>query len=71
MIIPFIVFWILLFLGRSDLGAKGILFCVALWVGLLAGFIYLNIPGYYFTAAQALIDVVLILIIFKGDIQIR
>jgi hypothetical protein len=71
MIIPFVGFWILLFFGRSDLGFKGVLFCIALWVGLLAGFIYLDIEPYYFTAAQAFIDVILILIIFKGDIRIR
>lgn len=43
---------------------------IALWGGLLAGFIYLDIEPYYFIAAQAFIDAILILIVFGGDILI-
>ena len=32
--IPMIAFWILIFLGRSELGWKGVLSCVLLWLGL-------------------------------------
>ncbi len=69
--LPFIAFWALLFFGRSELGTKGILVCIGLWVALLAGPICLETSPYYFTAGQAFIDIVLILIIFKGDIPIR
>ena len=58
-------------LCRRDLGWRGVAICVGIWAGLLAGFIYLDISGYLFVTAQALLDCILILIIFKGDIRIR
>jgi hypothetical protein len=69
--LPFVVFWALIFVGRSELGFKGITFCIVIWVGLLLGFTKLSLPSGYFVAAQALIDVILILVIFGGDIHIR
>ena len=69
--IPLAVFWVLIFIGRSELGFKGITFCILLWIGLLLGFAMLGLPQYWFTAAQALIDAILIIIIFGGDIRIR
>ena len=71
MIIPFIAFWVLIFTGRSELGFKGISFCIALWIVLLFGFVKLSLPSYWFVAAQALIDAILIIVIFGGDIRIR
>ena len=71
MLIPFIAFWVLVFMGRSELGLKGFLFFVILWIGLLLGFATLNLPPYWFVAAQALLDAILIIVIFGGDIQIR
>ncbi len=71
MIIPFIAFWMLIFIGRSELGFKGISFCIVLWVVLLLGFVKLSLPSYWFVAAQALIDAILIVVIFGGDIRIR
>ena len=69
--IPFLVFWILILLGRSDLGIKGVLSCIAIWVALLAGFMYFEISPYYFVVPQAVLDIVLILSIFGGDIRLR
>ena len=71
MFLPFVVFWVLMFVGRSELGFKGITFCIVIWVGLFLGFTKLSLPSYYFVAAQALIDAILILVIFGGDIRIR
>jgi hypothetical protein len=71
MIIPLLLFWILLFLGREELGFKGIVISVTIWLGLLLGSI--NISGgspYFFTAACALLDIVLLLVIFGGDINV-
>ena len=70
-ITPFIVFWVLIVTGRSELGFKGITFCVMLWFCLLLGFVKLGLPLYWFTVAQALIDAILIIVIFGGDIRIR
>jgi hypothetical protein len=71
MLIPFAAFWVLIFMGRGELGLKGALFCVALWIGLLVGCMSLDFPSYWFVAAQAIVDAILILIIFGGDIRIR
>jgi len=71
MFLPSAGFWILIFIGRGDLGLKAILVSVAIWAGLLYGFMSLGIRSYFFVAAQALLDIILILIIFSGDIRIR
>ena len=71
MLIPFVAFWVLIFFGWDDLGLKGVLFCIALWGVLLLGFTMTGLSPSVFVAAQALIDVVLILVIFGGDIRIR
>ena len=71
MAIPFLVFWAILWFARHELGWRGVLICIAVWGGLLAGFISLNLPSYAFASAQALLNCILILVIFKGDITIR
>jgi hypothetical protein len=70
MLIPFIAFWVLVFVGRSDLGFKGVTFCIVLWIGLLLGSIMLSIPSYFFVAGQSLVDAILIIVIFGQDIRI-
>ena len=71
MIVPMIVFGVRMVLGRDELGWKGILFCVALWCSLLLGLGFFNVSPYIFVGIQAFLDVILILVIFKGDITIR
>ncbi|OHB75568.1 MAG: hypothetical protein A2Z25_17405 [Planctomycetes bacterium RBG_16_55_9] len=71
LLIPLATFWMLIFIGRSELGFKGVAFWILLWLGLLVGFMMLNLPSYWFTVAQVLMDTVLIIIIFGGDIRIR
>ncbi len=71
MFLPFVAFWILVFIGRSKLGFKGITFCIVLWVGLLLGFMKPSLPSYWFVGAQSLIDAIIIIVIFGGDIRIR
>jgi len=70
-LIPFAAFWLLVFMGRDELGLKGVLFCVALWIVLLVGFTILELLSYWFVAAQAIIDAILIVVICGGDIRIR
>ena len=70
LIFPFAAFWVLIFIGKSELGFKGIAFFVTLWLCLFLGWRMLHLPSYWFTAVQALIDVVLIIVIFGGDIRI-
>jgi len=71
MLIPLILFWILIYLCREELGFKGIVICIFIWLGLLAGSIFIKGTFiYYFIAASALLDIVLLLIIFGRDIDI-
>jgi hypothetical protein len=71
MLVPFVLFWLLIYLGREDLGLKGVIWSVGTWTVLLAGFVIFSGSPYLFVAAQALLDVVLILVIFGGDVRIR
>ena len=68
--IPFLVFWVVLYLARDDLGVKGIAMAVAVWLALLAGILLTGISPLYFVAAQAALDVVLILKVFGEDITV-
>ncbi len=71
LLLPFLVFWVIIFLARHELGWRGSAIAVAIWLGLLIGFTYLGISPYIFVAAQALMDCILIIVIFSGDIRIR
>ena len=71
MLIPFILFLILLYIGREELGFKGIAISIFIWLLLLAGSFFAKETFlYYLVAANALLDIVLLLIIFGGDIDI-
>ena len=68
--IPFFAFWVLLILGRKQLGVKGIAIFVAVWVAAYVVFIQLGFQPALYVTAQAIIDIVLVLVVFKGDMQI-
>ncbi len=70
-LVPFMVFWLIVFLARGELGWRGIATCVGIWLALLIAFIYAGISPYLFVTAQALLDCILIVVVFKGDIRIR
>ncbi len=71
MLLPFLVFWVLIFLGRDELGLKGAVISIAIWLTLVLACALTGISSYIFVAIQALIDVVLLITIFGGDIRIR
>jgi len=71
LLLPLIAFWVLIIIGRRELGFKGISFCILLWLGLLIGFTMLSHHPYWFSSAQAIIDAILIVVICGGDIRIR
>jgi hypothetical protein len=70
MVFVFAAFLVLLFLGREDLGLKGIAVATTIWLGLLAGCFLAGSP-ILFMSAQALLDVGLLLVVFGGDIRIH
>ena len=68
---PLIVFAVLLWVGREDLGIKGISLCLLISIALVFGCGLLNLSPYISIALLALLDIVLILILLRGDIRIR
>ena len=70
MMTPLIVFWVLMVLGREELGWKGVVLSILIWLGMLLGCLLSGLPPHFFVAVQALLDIVLLLIIFGGDINI-
>ena len=71
MALPFILFVLLIFIARSELGTKWTLITIAIWASLYVGSICLAVSPYIFVVAQSLLDIILILVIFGGDIRIR
>ena len=69
--IPLISCVVLMWLGWDELGVKGILPCLLICTGLLFGCAFLRIPLYVCIALLSFLDVVLLLIIFGHDIQIK
>jgi len=65
-----IVFPILLYLGREELGIKGILIFVGIWAALFVGLPAFGLPPYFSTVAQVLIDIILVIVVFGGDVKI-
>jgi hypothetical protein len=68
---PLFIFVILCFVCREELGWKGILICIFTWLSLLIVFRLLNISPYFFVMAEVLLDIVIILYVFGGDITIK
>lgn len=69
--LPFVLFWALLFIGRSELGLKWIVVCIGIWAGLWLGCLYLKCPSYIFVAGEVLLDVVLLIVVAGGNVRIR
>jgi hypothetical protein len=63
--IPFFLFWFLLYFGRDDLGWKWILGLIGIWAACLAGFVHYQASPYLFVTIEALIDVVLVIVLFR------
>ena len=67
----FLLFFVLLFVGRSDLQIRGIALCLAIWLALIAiGAItgaWMALVG----AGTAILDIGLVIFIFRGDIPLR
>ncbi len=67
----FVIFWLLVFFARSELGIKGVVLAVAVWCALVAGSFTTDISPNVFIAGHVLLDIVLVLTIFGRDIRIR
>ena len=70
---PAVAFLVLLVCGvlREELTWKGVAGFVIVVAGAIPIWKVLNIPGYLFLCFLVVIDIILILKIFKGDVKIR
>lgn len=64
MLFAFSAFWVLLVLGRDELGLGGVGAAIAAWTVILVGTLVIGRPG-LFGSALALLDIVLVLEVFK------
>ena len=70
--IAHLAFWVLLVFGWmwDDLGGRGIAAFVLLWLAGFWGLRYFPLGPDMFFSYVALLDVVLVFLIFKGDIRL-
>ena len=61
----------MLILTRRELGLMGIVLCAVLGAGLLAAFLWVPVLWIYALIGQVIMDIVLILVLFGGDIRIN
>jgi hypothetical protein len=69
--IPLIALWVLLFLGRDKLGLKGIAIAITAWAVIWIGCSATGLAPSLYNSAVALLDVVLVLVVYRGDVRIR
>ena len=55
---PYIAFWIVLYLGREEIGMKKIVVSILIWLGCIVGSIFLGPPLIYLVVI-ALLDIYL------------
>ena len=69
-LIAHLVFWVLLAVGPNELGVKGCVVFAALWLAGLFGLPYAPYGAALFAPYVAMLDVTLVLLVFKGDVRL-
>jgi hypothetical protein len=71
--IAHLAFWILVVCGRisGELGIRGIFVAVSLWAAAYLGLPFVPYGAAFFPAVVAVLDIALVLLIFKSDVRIR
>jgi len=69
LLIALAFFWVIIIIGREELGLKGVITSIAIWFALLFGCRMLGLSVYSFIALQLFFDIILVLIIFGGDVK--
>ncbi len=66
-----VAFWVLLLFGVAEIGLRRVVFFVVLWgIGYLISR-SLMVGSLLFTSYVAVLDIVLVLLVFKGDVRGR
>jgi hypothetical protein len=66
-----IAFWVVLIIGARELGARRVAVFVVLWVVGYVASDWFMIAGLLFLPYIAILDIVLVLMVFKGDVPLR
>jgi hypothetical protein len=66
-----VLFWIFLLIGASDIGLRGCIVYVALWLLGYVGSSWLPSGGSVFVSYVAILDIALVLHVFQGDVRLR
>ena len=61
----------MLLFTRKELGCKGLAICVPIGLALLAGLLFFPPALAYVVVGQTLLDIILLLVLFGGDIRIN
>ncbi len=70
LLIPFLLFWFLLYFGRGELGIRGILICIGAWLAIVVVFVFPGWPRVLSIAGMALFDIFLVVKAFGGDVNL-
>ncbi|MHC4475376.1 MAG: hypothetical protein ACYTEL_07015 [Planctomycetota bacterium] len=68
LLLPAIIFLVLIFMGREELGIKWVLILIAIVAALAIGVAKFGLPQYPFIGVLALVDIILVIVIFKGAV---
>jgi hypothetical protein len=69
--IAHITFWVLIVVGWDDLGPLRIGVLVAIWIGGLLGLSHIPFGAGLFVPLVAVLDIVLVFMVFKGDVRLH
>ncbi len=69
--IPLTAFWALIYFGRDDLQPRTIIIFIAIWSVALLTILFFHIPFISFAAIEAVLAIILVLVVFGGDMKIR
>ncbi len=66
-----IVFWalVLLGVGSGELGIRGAVIFVTVWLAAYIGLPFVSFGSLFLTPSVAVLDVVLVFVVFKGDVR--
>lgn len=70
-IVAHIAFWVVLLIGAREMGLRRTGFFAVLWIVGYVGSAWITSGPVLFVSYVAVLDIVLILVVFKGDIRLQ
>ena len=68
---PLTAFWALIYFGKDDMQPATAKIFVSIWMIALISIFLFHLPHPVFPAIEAMLSIVLVLIVFGGDMKIR